>query len=673
MSTYDREPLDPWRDSNNFPELQGPAVEAALANETLIDERTSLLGNRAYLDDDDDDDTYGDESGDHQERRRGIEIHASGKFWRDMRIVGPQEAKILVKYSGPLIITYMLQIGLRIVDIWFIGFENAHLNSPYRSSSCSTGHLGATELAAASLGGMFCMITGFALGWGMTTGKFPLSTCSSPSSHQTHNISLPPSSHGYTLFAGTHGCDESANGGPDSAARRPYPGMPVCAYLHHLVQRREHPYFPRADSGACRDGSAVYLDYLASVAAYPGHCVPEEIFAIARCVPLFVVIMGYPRYRFAPHSPPSALSHRPHACHNPHSLHRLPLQHPFQHLLPPLPQSGLYRRATCHFHHLLLHHYRHDPLHPLRDRLPQVLGGLVTRRPQGVGGVLEACMLSGCQRAHIYDAPHWSILIIGVPGMLSVSTDWAFEVCAIAAGVLGKTSLAAQSIAVSSNTFLIMIPLYVHTPRVLVFLSPTTRSSYNVFNFPFSQMSIPSSAIAISTAVRTGHNLGALRPNAARVTAWWSVVIAVFVCVTNSSLLIALRYRYARWFTDDTDVIGVVIELVPVVAATQFCMGRIVAFKHFHLPILHHKSPTGHWRYPLWRPQRLWSAADRRPAQYFVLLPSRSPSGSLPVFQVRHGSRRDLVGRLRRRRYQDLWRDARSRIHELGRRGRTRR
>ncbi|RUS29816.1 mate-domain-containing protein [Jimgerdemannia flammicorona] len=521
MSTYDREPLDPWRDSNNFPELQGPAVEAALANETLIDERTSLLGNRAYLDDDDDDDTYGDESGDHQERRRGIEIHASGKFWRDMRIVGPQEAKILVKYSGPLIITYMLQIGLRIVDIWFI------------------------ELAAASLGGMFCMITGFALGWGMTTGKFPLSTCSSPSSHQTHNISLPPSSHGYALFAGTHGCDESANGGPDSAARRPYPGMPVCAYLHHLVQRREHPYFPRADSGACRDGSAVYLDYLASVAAYPGHCVPEEIFAIARCVPLFVVIMGYPRYRFAPHSPPSALSHRPHACHNPHSLHRLPLQHPFQHLLPPLPQSGLYRRATCHFHHLLLHHYRHDPLHPLRDRLPQVLGGLVTRRPQGVGGVLEAC----------------------------VSTDWAFEVCAIAAGVLGKTSLAAQSIAVSSNTFLIMIPLYVHTPRVLVFLSPTTRSLYNVFNFPFSQMSIPSSAIAISTAVRTGHNLGALRPNAARVTAWWSVVIAVFVCVTNSSLLIALRYRYARWFTDDTDVIGVVIELVPVVAATQFCMG----------------------------------------------------------------------------------------------------
>jgi MATE family multidrug resistance protein len=42
--------------------------------------------------------------------------------------------------------------------------------------------------------------------------------------------------------------------------------------------------------------------------------------------------------------------------------------------------------------------------------------------------------------------------------MLSVSTDWAFEVCAIIAGVLGKTSLAAQSVVLSVNALLLMIP-----------------------------------------------------------------------------------------------------------------------------------------------------------------------------------------------------------------------
>lgn len=42
--------------------------------------------------------------------------------------------------------------------------------------------------------------------------------------------------------------------------------------------------------------------------------------------------------------------------------------------------------------------------------------------------------------------------------MLSVSTDWAFEVCAIIAGVLGQTSLAAQHVVLTVNTLLLMIP-----------------------------------------------------------------------------------------------------------------------------------------------------------------------------------------------------------------------
>jgi MATE family multidrug resistance protein len=52
-----------------------------------------------------------------------------------------------------------------------------------------------------------------------------------------------------------------------------------------------------------------------------------------------------------------------------------------------------------------------------------------------------------------------TFLKLGIPGMLSVSTDWAFEVCAMVTGVLGETSLAAQSIVLSVNSFLLMVPL----------------------------------------------------------------------------------------------------------------------------------------------------------------------------------------------------------------------
>ncbi|CAO3643081.1 unnamed protein product [Mucor fragilis] len=54
---------------------------------------------------------------------------------------------------------------------------------------------------------------------------------------------------------------------------------------------------------------------------------------------------------------------------------------------------------------------------------------------------------------------HWGeFLKLGIPGMLSVSVDWAFEVCAIITGVLGQTSLAAQSVVISCISLFLMIP-----------------------------------------------------------------------------------------------------------------------------------------------------------------------------------------------------------------------
>ncbi|KAG2225168.1 hypothetical protein INT45_009497, partial [Circinella minor] len=67
---------------------------------------------------------------------------------------------------------------------------------------------------------------------------------------------------------------------------------------------------------------------------------------------------------------------------------------------------------------------------------------------------------------------------LGIPGMLSVATEWAFEVCALLTGALGKTNLAGQSIILSINSLLLMVP----------------------------------SALSNAVAVRIGHHAGANRP-----------------------------------------------------------------------------------------------------------------------------------------------------------------
>ncbi|RUS16664.1 hypothetical protein BC937DRAFT_90951 [Endogone sp. FLAS-F59071] len=113
----DREPLDPWRETNPFPELQGPALEVSLAEEGLIaDETTSLLANNGTGHDA----GWGDEA-DEQEQRRRVEVHIAGKFSRDMRALGPKEVKTLLLFSAPLVMTNLVQISMRVVDVWFVG------------------------------------------------------------------------------------------------------------------------------------------------------------------------------------------------------------------------------------------------------------------------------------------------------------------------------------------------------------------------------------------------------------------------------------------------------------------------------------------------------------------------------------------------------------------------
>ncbi|KAI9300659.1 mate-domain-containing protein [Cunninghamella echinulata] len=135
---------------------------------------------------------------------------------------------------------------------------------------------------------------------------------------------------------------------------------------------------------------------------------------------------------------------------------------------------------------------------------------------------------------------HWNeFLKLGIPGMLSVSTDWAFEVCALLTGVLGETNLAAQSVVLSVNSFLIMIP----------------------------------TAISNSLTVRLGHHLGANQPGKAKSCAMISFFVGFCIVTLNSFILYAFRYQIASYFTKNEQIIDSVVELFIIVSPCHYVVG----------------------------------------------------------------------------------------------------
>ncbi|KAI8646129.1 mate-domain-containing protein [Parasitella parasitica] len=135
---------------------------------------------------------------------------------------------------------------------------------------------------------------------------------------------------------------------------------------------------------------------------------------------------------------------------------------------------------------------------------------------------------------------HWGeFLKLGIPGMLSVSTDWAFEVCAIITGVLGQTSLAAQSVVISVNTLLLMIP----------------------------------NALATALMVRLGHHLGANRARKTKKCVMLASALGLVFVFVNSIVLFVNRSAIANVFSKDELVVDAVIELMGVGSLAHFALG----------------------------------------------------------------------------------------------------
>ena len=121
----------------NSPAANGAVdVEEAL---TGLPETTPLLGDPEL--------PYGGLDGPETLNKRWEEAVASGKI----KTTWQREAKVLARYSGPLIITFLLQYSLTVASIFTVG------------------HLGTVELGAVSLASMTANITGYAIYQGLAT------------------------------------------------------------------------------------------------------------------------------------------------------------------------------------------------------------------------------------------------------------------------------------------------------------------------------------------------------------------------------------------------------------------------------------------------------------------------------------------------------------------------
>lgn len=125
-------------------------------------------------------------------------------------------------------------------------------------------------------------------------------------------------------------------------------------------------------------------------------------------------------------------------------------------------------------------------------------------------------------------------------GVIHIGTEWwAFEIVALAAGRLGTTALAAQSVIMTADQVINTIPF----------------------------------GLGVSTSARLGNLLGSGSHERARYTAHTSAILSVMVGALLLAILMATRHVFAKAFSDDEQVIRLVSEVLPYVAVFQIADG----------------------------------------------------------------------------------------------------
>ncbi|KAI0034870.1 mate-domain-containing protein [Vararia minispora EC-137] len=131
-------------------------------------------------------------------------------------------------------------------------------------------------------------------------------------------------------------------------------------------------------------------------------------------------------------------------------------------------------------------------------------------------------------------------LRLALPGILMVGTEWAaFEIVALAAGRLGSTALAAQSVIMTSDQILNTIPF----------------------------------GIGVAASTRVGSLIGARSAHGARFAGHMSALMSVLVGAVVMLALLATKDVFGYVFSDDEDVVRLVARVMPLLASFQIADG----------------------------------------------------------------------------------------------------
>ncbi|KAJ3725331.1 mate-domain-containing protein [Lentinula raphanica] len=149
--------------------------------------------------------------------------------------------------------------------------------------------------------------------------------------------------------------------------------------------------------------------------------------------------------------------------------------------------------------------------------------------------------------------------------LLTLASEWSWELVGLAASLSGPTALAAQSV-------------------LLVSCSTT-------YQVPF--------ALGIATNVRIGQLLGLARPRLAKLAAHAALLLGLALSLVFSAIFWIWRKKWAYVFNDDEDVAEMDASIFPLVALFQVAyyvlgvpLGVYLAFKNIGLPESFPDYPT---------------------------------------------------------------------------------
>jgi MATE family multidrug resistance protein len=127
-------------------------------------------------------------------------------------------------------------------------------------------------------------------------------------------------------------------------------------------------------------------------------------------------------------------------------------------------------------------------------------------------------------------------LKLGLPGILMCCSEWwAFEVIALAAGLLGDDVLAAQTVVLNTCGMTFMIPFGV--------------------------------GIACTTVV--GNELGALMPNRAKLNAQSALLLGFTLALFNAIFLFSIRNHWGYLWNSDPMLNSIIASILPLAALFQ--------------------------------------------------------------------------------------------------------